>query len=380
MVWPGRTPRARLTDPTVPAGESADRRDLEPTRTSSEETLSRINPPSARHLVPGLVALVAALGLAAPAVGAPPSGIRCGTVITQSVTLAADVGPCAKGGLVIGADNITVDLGGFRVFGKDNRDKDGIGILMSGRTGVTVRNGVVTFFDAGVAIVGGSANTVEDLLVNRNIGPSNGDFGDGIAVSSSSDNVIRDNNVTYNGPFDGIGLFGASTDNTIEGNFVGNNDVPFTGEDGIRIEGPGATGNAVRSNTVVGNTLDGIAVFGTGGNENNVITDNTVTGNGFGHLGARPGDGIRLFPRANQNTVSGNRVHDNAGNGIIVGRTATGSFAATLNVITGNTATGNARQPGTSPAFDLLDQNPGCDANTWAANVYGTAFPACAGA
>lgn len=228
----GGPPRARLTDPTVPAGESADRRDLGHPRNSSGDILSRPNPPLARRLVPGLVVLVAALGLAAPAVGAPPA-IRCGSVITQSVTLAADVGPCAKGGLVIGADNITVDLGGFRVFGKDNKDKDGIGILVSGRTGVTVRNGVVTFFDAGVAIAGGSANTVEDLLLNRNIGPSNGDFGDGVAVSSSSGNIIRDNNVTYNGPFDGIGLFGASTGNTIEGNFVGNNDVPFTGEDGI---------------------------------------------------------------------------------------------------------------------------------------------------
>ena len=30
-------------------------------------------------------------------------------------------------------------------------------------------------------------------------------------------------------------------------------------------------------------------------------------------------------------------------------------------------------------AFDLLDQNPACDANAWTGNVFGTAFPACAG-
>jgi hypothetical protein len=31
------------------------------------------------------------------------------------------------------------------------------------------------------------------------------------------------------------------------------------------------------------------------------------------------------------------------------------------------------------PIFDLLDNNPNCDSNTWQDNRYGTAFPPCAG-
>ena len=302
---------------------------------------------------------------------APPPPIRCGAVITQSTTLATDIGPCAKGGLVVGANNITLDLGGHRVFGKDNKTKDGIGIRVAGRTGVTVRNGVVTFFDAGVSIEGGSGNTVTGLLVNRNVSDGSTDFGDGIALSTTAGNTIIGNNVTYNGPFDGIGIFGASTGNLLEDNFVGNNSEGFTGEDGIRVEGPGAANNTVRGNTVVGNTLDGIAIFGTGGNINNTIEDNTVTGNGFGHLGARPGDGIRLFIRGNSNIVRNNQVHDNAGNGIIVGSQS--------NQILSNNSTGNGLEPGVAAVFDLLDTNtaPVCDNNTWSGNVFGTANPAC---
>lgn len=302
--------------------------------------------------------------------------VKCGTVITSSTTLTANVGPCARGGLVIGADGVTLDLGGFAVQGRPNRTGDGAGILLQGRTGVTVKNGRVTDFDAGVALVGGSGNRVENLLVKDNIGTTKrGDFGDGIALSGSSGNVIFNNDVIHNGPFDGIGLFGPSSNNLLEDNVVSGNDVSFTADDGIRIEGPGARDNTVRGNTVTASTLDGIAVFadsGTGNfNTGNVIVDNLVTGNGFGLLGARPGDGIRVFVRANNTTVQGNTVQDNAGSGIFVN--------AQNNTITGNVATGNARQAAAGTRFDLHDSNTACDNNVWSGNVFGTASQACIG-
>ncbi|HEX8769660.1 MAG TPA: right-handed parallel beta-helix repeat-containing protein, partial [Acidimicrobiales bacterium] len=249
---------------------------------------------------------------------------------------------------------------------------------LSGRTGVIVKNGRVIKFDAGVAIVGGSSNVVENLLVRDNIGTTKrGDFGDGITVSGSNGNLITDNDVIHNGPFDGIGLVGVSSGNFIEGNLVSENNLPQTGDDGIRIEGPGATYNTVRGNTVSGNTLDGIAVFsnqGTGPqNDANVIEDNTVTANGFGFLGARPGDGIRTFLRADSNTIRNNDVHDNAGSGLLIG---SGSLK---NQILTNTSTGNARRATAGTRFDLQDDNtsPPCDANFWSGNVYGTANQTC---
>lgn len=308
---------------------------------------------------------------------AAPAPVKCRTVITTSTTLTANVGPCSSDGLIIGADGITLDLGGFAVQGRANRTGDGVGIRIPGRTGVTVRNGRVTDFDAGAAVVGGSANRLEKLLVKDNIGTTKrGDFGDGIAISSSSGNTIISNTVIHNGPFDGIGLFGPSISNLIEGNVVSGNDVSFTADDGIRIEGPGAANNTVRGNNVSASTLDGIAVFsdqGTGNlNTGNVIEANTVTANGFGLLGARPGDGIRTFLRANNTVIRNNLVKDNAGSGILIG-----SGSLTNQILT-NTSTGNARQAAAnSPRYDLHDLNPGCDANAWTGNVFGTAFPLC---
>lgn len=324
--------------------------------------------------LPLLLLALTTVGLAAPASSAP-APIKCGTVIRANTALTANVGPCSRGGLVIGADNITLDLGGFAVLGIANRSGDGVGIRVPGRSGVTVQNGRITDFDAGVGLLGGSANTVRNLLAKDNIGTTKrGDFGDGIAISDSDGNFILSNDVIHNGPYDGIGLFGASSGNLIEGNVVSGNNLPSVPDDGIRIEGPGATSNTVRGNTVSGNTLDGIAVFSDQGtgllNVGNVIEGNTVTANGFGLLGARPGDGIRTFLRGNETIIRNNIVQDNAGSGILIGSLS--------NQILTNTSTGNGRQASAaSPRFDLHDVNPNCDANTWSDNVYGTANQAC---
>ncbi|MGH9177888.1 MAG: right-handed parallel beta-helix repeat-containing protein [Acidimicrobiales bacterium] len=291
------------------------------------------------------------------------------------MTLTADIGPCVRGGLIIGANDITLDLGGHRVFGK-SRTGDGIGIAVPSHTGVTIRNGTVAQFDAGVVIDGGSANLVENLTANFNQGGARSDFGDGILISDSSGNTVQNNNVTNNGPFSGVSLLGVTEDNEILSNVVTSNGVPATGNDGIRIEGPGAANNLVQGNTVTGSTLDGIAVFrgvvtpgGPSLNNGNRIIGNAVTANGFGHLGARPGDGIRVFPGPTDTVIQSNSVADNAGNGIIVG------LGATSNDILTNTATGNARAA--ASLFDLNDANPSCDANVWASNTFGTASQAC---
>lgn len=317
------------------------------------------------------------VGFADP-VSSAAAPIKCGSLITASTTLTASIGPCAKGGLVIGADNVTLDLGGFAVTGRPNRTGDGAGIRLSGRTGVTVKNGRVSDFDAGVAIAAGSANTISHLLIRDNIGTTKrGDFGDGISISDSKANNIVANEVIHNGPFDGIGLVGTSSANLVEDNLVSENNVPQTADDGIRLEGPGATDNMVRANTVSGSTLDGIAVFSnqvTGAqNDGNIIEDNTVTANGFGFLGARPGDGIRTFLRADSTVVRNNMVTDNAGSGILI---SNGSLS---NEIITNTATANARQAAAGSSFDLNDLNlsPPCDANVWSGNVFGTANQAC---
>ncbi len=284
-----------------------------------------------RSLAP-VVALVAFL-LGTVLVGtAQAAHVTCGQTITQSTTLDSDVGPCPGTGIRIGASNITLDLGGRTVYGRQ-APGEGAGILVDGRTGVTVRNGRVILFDAGVVLQGGSGNTVTNVVAQDNIGTAATDFGDGIAVFASSNNVIRRNRVQHNGPYSGISLVGNSDNNLIDGNTVQGNNIEFSAatnqDDGIRVEGPGVNGNIVSNNKVEGNGLDGIAVFAFAANTGNIIRGNTVRGNGFHNKSHRLGSGIMIFGR--QTTIEGNRASRNA-------------------------------------AFDLQDINPNCDANIWRAN------------
>ncbi len=154
--------------------------------------------------------------------GSPASAanLGCGQTIFVSTVLDGNVGPCSDGGITIGADNVTLDLGGFQVSGTPGTG-DGTGIRIAGRTGVTVTNGGVTQFDAGVLLEGGSRNTVLRLRVNDNIGPvsASGGPGDGIVVSRSNDNLITDNQVVHNGSFSGISVISSSR-NTVTRNQV----------------------------------------------------------------------------------------------------------------------------------------------------------------
>lgn len=63
-------------------------------------------------------AVAVLLGAGAFASSAAAAPVGCGTVVTRDTTLTADIGPCNSGGLAVGADNVTLDLGGHTVFGK----------------------------------------------------------------------------------------------------------------------------------------------------------------------------------------------------------------------------------------------------------------------
>jgi len=297
--------------------------------------------------------------------------VSCGQVLTANTVLDSDVGPCASDGVVMGADGITLNLNGHRIFGVPSQG-EGVGIRIEGRQGVQVHGGRATDFDAGVAIIGGSGNVVRQMTVRNNKGSPRTDFGDGIAVSGSTNNVIQNNEVVHNGPYDGIGLFGSSRRNEIRGNRVRDNDIEFNPsvnqDDGIRLE-PGTQNNLIVDNRVTGSGLDGIAVFF--GSSDNVLRGNLSNGNGFHDKAHRKGDGIRLFLQADRTLVRANEVFRNAANGIRVDSRS--------NRILDNLTGGNASAPNPTPSYDLHDTNtdPPCDANVWLRNTFRTAFPPC---
>jgi parallel beta-helix repeat protein len=342
-----------------------------------------------------LAALPALLAVPVWTTAASAAILSCGQTITQNTVLENDLSGCPTDGIVIGANNITLDLNGHTLTGTAASGNQG-GVVLIGRTGVTVKNGTVRAFDVGVVIEGGSGNTVEGVNAIGNISFETGNLnrgGDGIAILSSSNNRVRFNNTVNNGPYSGIGIytevdaahprstFGVSTGNVVEGNVVeGNiqgrlpNNVVNNDNIGIRLE-PGNTGNLILNNRVQNNGLDGITLFAR--NTFTTVRGNIVSRNGFYRQTARRGNGIGLqIGGANDNLVENNISQGNADNGISV---RNGSLR---NTVRNNTAVGNVVLPPASmnfgPTFDLLDNNPNCDANVWLNNRYGTAFPACA--
>ncbi|MEP6602770.1 MAG: right-handed parallel beta-helix repeat-containing protein [Spartobacteria bacterium] len=335
------------------------------------------------------------VGLALSASTSTAAVVTCGQTITQNTVLTNDLSGCTNNGIIVGADNITLDLNGHSVSGTA-ASGDQAGIVLVGRTGVTVKNGTVRSFDAGVFINGGSNNTVDSVNAIDNISYENGPLtrgGDGIFILSSRNNRILRNTVANNGPYSGIAIVsdadpnhpgditGVSSGNVIDSNTVnGNiqarqpNSLANTDNDGIRLE-PGNTGNFVLNNRVNSNGLDGIELFAR--NTSTVVRGNIVTGNGFYRQTARRGDGINAFKGANDNLIELNQSSGNADNGIAI------RLGALNNTVRNNTAVQNTQRPPIPSqtfggTFDLFDQNANCDNNIWQDNRYGTVFPSCA--
>jgi uncharacterized protein YegP (UPF0339 family) len=318
-----------------------------------------------------------------------PAAVTCGQEISTDTTLDGNL-LCNEGpALIVTADNITLDLGGFSITGHGAASAGAPGILLRNVKGVTVRKGTVQHFGAGVAIVGGGNNTIQNITAQDNIGDADGDYGDGITVSGSNGNHIQANTVRRNGPFSGISLIGACDGNHIHDNVVSDNNMlpgdPAVGRQdmGIRIEGPAANNNMVAGNTVTGSGAEGIVVLptcadraagcaGTPGNEGNEITRNMSHHNGT----SGQGSGIRLFAVANpvapsNTSVTDNVTNDNVTNGIGVDTVGNANPSPPKNKLSGNSGKGNGQ-------FDGFDGNtPACGSNVWENNDFATVNQPC---
>jgi parallel beta-helix repeat protein len=255
----------------------------------------------------------AALVLAAPPAFAKDAltTVHCGQTLTHSVKLANDLTNCPGDGLVIGSDGVTVDLNDHTIDGVVTRSDCSLpdhlagGIVNDGFDGVTIENGTVQQFDAGVsagsATDGMSDSRVHDLRLN--------DLGGGVGIGSGSSPALTANNrVDHNVASnlqcgDGIDLtagqgnrfdhnriehsrggilvgFGLSTDgNVIEDNLLAN----IAGE-GILVVQSGAARVERNDLTDIGPGDDSCLPFNTcvgidieGESSNTVVEDNTVT-------------------------------------------------------------------------------------------------------
>ena len=229
---------------------------------------------------------------------------------------------CSAFGLIIDANDVTVDLMGYSLIGPGPGSN--IGILLDTPDNVEIRNGTVRDFGVyGIydGSISGSSVRLIDLRVISNAGygiilsgksnmlkgctvSGNGDRGISMGYAAS----IIDNTVYKNGGPYGIYANYAST---VTGNTVYDNNGT-----GIFVNG----GTTVTGNTVRENGGDGIwAGYGS------MVTGNTVTYN--------TGDGIEV---AHHCSVVGNHCHQNglsAGDGAGIHATGTNNRIDSNNVI-----------------------------------------------
>jgi Right handed beta helix region len=329
--------------------------------------------------VPRLLAATAA-ALAVTASPAAADSVHCGQLITHSIRLGRDLIGCPGDGLVIGADHVTVDLGGHTL-GGGNPDavSDGgrdytVGVSNpNGYAAMTVEHGTITRFGEAVTGSGGDRAVVRDLTITGN--RYHGRYPGGILLDSSSGAIVAGNRlsgsqialyfmntslVAANDVHDGAGIWLAgSTNSRVIANRV--HDIGGEHLRGLPLIGIhlflGGASNTVEGNLLTRTTNEAIALDA---DEQNPMTDVRVVANiiqdapdgiivsgadrtlvganlvsGAGMFGDPGLDGSGIYIDAPHTLLVANRADRNTGDGINVQNAST--------TITANIANRNGR-------------------------------------
>ena len=136
--------------------------------------------------------------------------VGCGATVTQDTTLDSDLVGCPANGVLIAADDVTLDLAGHTIDGAGP-----FGVVTTGRrSGATVTGGRVRGFQNQVALINGGGHVVRDLelsgghdgillvavfnTVVANV-LARGNDGSGLAMPGSHDVLVTDSVMVANG-------------------------------------------------------------------------------------------------------------------------------------------------------------------------------------
>jgi parallel beta-helix repeat protein len=204
-----------------------------------------------RRVSPAILALAVAGCLALGAGQASASHVSCGDTITSDTKLDSDLVNCPNNGIVIGADDITVDLNGHLIDG-DGAEFAGcpedepcdFGVLNDGHDGVTVRDGSVRQFAVGALVFSARHNRVLGISSSRNLL-----FG--FVIADSARSLVRNSSGNRNPApeGDGLGLFGSHDIRILHNSFRRN---------GLGIHVEDSTDNLIKRNRISRNAEFGI--------------------------------------------------------------------------------------------------------------------------
>ena len=247
--------------------------------------------------LPLLILVFALLGVHAGAAGVPT--VSCGEVIYADVRLENDLVNCPGYGLVVGADDVTVNLNGHMI-SSSGESIGAVGVFAALHTGVTVKNGSIRGFSDGVSV--GERSRLSGMLIR------DAELGVVVVVGSGSvieSNVFRNttviavssqgSGVTVRGnAFFGAGtaIVVASRSNVVSNLIVG-------ARSGISTQGGDQGDNLIAFNTVSRSEWYGMSIAG----DDNRVIGNTVTASGIDAILIVGGKAARTLVR--QNIVSG---------------------------------------------------------------------------
>ena len=263
----------------------------------------------------------------------------CGDVITESFRLEASIGSmlsrCGGHGLVIAGNDITVDLGGFAIWGSTDGVGDDAGILLTGK-GSRVFGGRIAGFEDGVRAEKG---TVFDVLVTgaqrTGFVSSPGARLASVAAVENDDDGFAANGGLSSGVSHANAGIGIRTGAEGPGR-VKDSVASLNNGDGVRVLGPDGS---VKGTTSIRNDEIGIE---TRGNDsliaNSASVDNGLSGvfSGISAVGARSivrgnvssrNSGVGIGITGKDSVVEKNHSVDNDNNGISLGSPATGTQA-----------------------------------------------------
>ncbi len=282
-------------------------------------------------------------------------GIGTWNQSTLTCTLTSDVTmTAAVDGIQIDSDGVTLDGNGHTLTGNGSGESGVLGVYLSGRTRVTVRNLNVTNFNIGIGLDSSSSNVISGNTANSN--------GAGIDLENTSDNNTISAN-TADSNYTGINLANSSSNNFVSGNTADFN-VGSILSAGILVS---SSSNTISGNTANSNGIVGIELFSSTSNNNVNVTGNTTNSNFEAGIGLFDFNNNEILNNstmlnaigiaatdASSNTFSGNTI--SAGNnGIVLDTSSTGSNNNIIyrNNFIGNTTQASVEAGSTGNVFNL---------------------------
>ncbi len=241
----------------------------------------------------------------------------CGQTITEDTVLTQDILDCPGDGIIIGANDITLDCNGHTIGYQYEGNKNGI--YLNGRSGVTIKNCTIKDYLYGIYLKDSDNN----LIISNEATQSIDEL---VHIVNSDNNKIKDNAVSDIGYLVGFGGITTSFNNSIVNNQVINargcgiadeynvNDHTsiinnyITGDCGIKII---TKGNAYIVNNTINTRYIGVEIAA--GNYNKVINNtlNELYMLGVSHAYIT-GNNIKnevYFEESNNNALLKNNVY-----------------------------------------------------------------------